>query len=206
MPRKPRIPKSSGPSAMSGLPALREMVPINRLRLEIEQEGSTRLRFNGLRYRIQDAVKLSHEIIYILLEISPIVVVKQDGLNYDVLAGSRMFSIVANNLDQSTQIPVLVIDRRYAHENEGLLRYLDLAVLPLLHTLISRAHVLYRLFNVEGPRRKTWLPPLDSKPSSFADVLRVSLSALCEPKRHGREKDQVQGKPSYSEESGESSQ
>lgn len=150
MPRKPRIPKATDQSAKCGLPALRGKVPISRLRL---QEDGQHLTFDVSRYSLQIAGKLSPAIVTMLLELSPIAVVRQDGRNYDVLAGSRLFSIAAFCLDPSTEIPVLVIDKRYARENEDLLKYLDLAVLPLLHTLRGSAHDLYSLFDIEAPRR-----------------------------------------------------
>lgn len=180
MPRKPRIPKATDQSAKSGLPALREMVPISRLRLRMVQAEGPQLCFDESRYTLRVRNELSSEVIALLLELHPLAVVRQER-HFEVLAGARLFEIAAFCLDPSTEIPVLVVDKRYASENEELLRYLDLAVMPLLHTLRGRAHELYQILGETELRKKVWLPPLDKSASSFARALGVKPAALSPP-------------------------
>jgi len=179
MTRKPRVPKSTGKPVKRELPAL-QMVPISCLRLRIEQEEGLQVSFDESRYAMRDLKEISSEVIALLLELHPLAVIRKEK-HFEVIAGARLFKIAAFCLDPSAVIPVLVVDKRFASGNKDLLRYLDLAVVPLIHTLRGSALELYQIFNGTGLRKEVWLPPLDKSAISFARALGVKPSALSSP-------------------------
>lgn len=136
--------------------------------------------YDESRYSMRVREDISPEIVTLLIELHPIAVVRQKR-KLEVVTGARLFSIAAFCLDPSAEISVLVLDKRFCDENEELLRYLDLAVMPLLHTLDGSAKDLHQVFNISELREQVWLPPLKSVSSAFARALGVTPAALLTP-------------------------
>jgi hypothetical protein len=178
MPRKQGVSSQLSKCSPHVLSLERILIPINRLRLKKREDGEL-FCFDDTRYKLKAMRKIAPEIIPTLLGLNPILVVKTDRQYHEVLAGSRIFSIAATCLDPMAEIPVLRLDKRFVKKNANLIRYLDLAVVPLLNTLAGNATELYEMFNVDGFREQVWLPPLDSTASSFAEALGIKPSAIC---------------------------
>ena len=186
MPRKSSVSSESSKCSPNVLKVEKIDVPINRLRLQKREDGEL-FYFDDARYKLKAMRKIAAEIIPTLLGLNPILVVKTDRQYHEVLAGSRIFSIAASCLDPTAEIPVLRLDKRFVRESGNLIRYLDLAVVPLLNTLAGNAAELYEMFNIDGFREQVWLPPLDSTASSFSNALGIKPSAICRNKNRPKE-------------------
>jgi hypothetical protein len=184
MPRKSKSLERTDDPAWNGLVAKQETMPIGSLRLPTE--GSPNL-YDESHYSMRVGEYFSPDIIVRLLELQPIIVVRIKR-KLEVVSGARLFSIAALCLDPSTKIPVLVLDRRSSAGDEELLRYLDLAVMPLLYTLSGSAYDLHQVFKISRLHEQVWRPPLNSATSAFARALGVTQAAVHTPPSRERKK------------------
>lgn len=187
MPRKRKPTEKADDPAWKVLPGKRQTVPISSLRLRTQAAEVALPLYDESRYSMRVREDISPEIVTLLLELYPIAAVRQKR-ELEVVTGARLFSIAAFCLDPSAEISVLLLDKRFCDKNEELLRYLDLAVMPLLHTLDGSAKDLHQVFNISGLREQVWLPPLKSVSSAFARALGVTPSALLAPLSRKRKK------------------
>ena len=163
--------------------AVKENVPLSLLRhdpniLHLEQP-----RFNCEDYSLKKVGSFTPEAAKLLLQIHPIHVVRIRRL-YVVVAGHRTYQIAAFCFDPNYEIPVLVLNKRTQKQQIALLRYLDLVVSPLLFRLEGSLAVGYLATGTDtNSRDQTWLAPYNSSMNKFADLLGVSPSALCTPKK-----------------------
>jgi len=153
----------------------RKHVKLSSLRLLTKRTLNDSIYFEQERFVIKDAHALTPTTIKALLELMPLIVTEsRDKKLYDVVFGSRLFCIAAQILEPNEEIQIEIIQVAKGEEVEQL-RYLDLVIIPVLHTLSLTASETYNLINVSKKHIKMWQVP--SK-AAFADVLGVSRSLL----------------------------
>jgi hypothetical protein len=134
------------------------------------------LKFDSFRYtlEVQDKV-FPQETVRLLLLMHPILAV-HIGKNHHVIAGSRMFYLASRCLPNEEEITVGVIDNKHTTDQEiQRVRYLDIALSPLIHTLEGSSADYYQLVNIPTYGKDNLNIV---KREEFAEVLGVTVSAL----------------------------
>ncbi len=158
-----------------------ENVPINLLSPDADSFLQESLNFNPEHFSLKKVESLTSEAINLLLQIHPIHVIRHRR-SMLVIAGYRTFQAASFCFPPNHEIPVAVLDKRTTKQQLALLRYLDLAVTPLLFRLDGSLADSYQLIAGDGTHREqAWL---HSSMHSFAAALSVSPSTLCKPKRN----------------------
>ena len=155
-------------------------VAVSKLRIETQPDKivPTVPCYADELYTLRRLDVFTPETVQLLLQIHPIYVFKRKHLQ--VIAGARSFRIAAACLDPSNEIPVVILGRKTTEEQLRQLRYLDLAVSPLLLSREGRASDAYQSINIPDLRMQSWKPPYNSSLNAFARMMGVSPPALCE--------------------------
>lgn len=160
-----------------------EAVPLNKLRIETQCEDINPAVpcYADELYTLRHLDVFTQETVQLLLQIHPIYVHKRKHLY--VIAGARSFRIAAACLDPTCEIPVIILGKKITEEHLRHLRYLDLAVSPLLLSRTGRAADMYQSINVPDLRDQSWKKPFNASLNAFARIIGVSPPALCESSR-----------------------
>ncbi|GAM09935.1 hypothetical protein OR1_02219 [Geobacter sp. OR-1] len=157
----------------------RDMVSIERLRLELTYSESVppSLHYNQADYTLAIDKGLKPEVLYLLLQLHPVVALEQRG-KLNVVCGKRIFELEAFLLPPTQKIHVLILDKHTSAEQLALLRYMDIVVGPLLLRTETSAAEIYQRVDQPGIRKQVWQPPLDEGKSAFARAIHVTPAAL----------------------------
>ena len=112
------------------------VVKLSSLRVPTMRGADDPLFFDQDRYLLRDALTLTPDAVRLLLERIQLVVTPsvERKRNFEVVFGSRLFNLAAQILGPDEDLNVLVA-RNADREAINHLRYLDLAVLPLVLSL-----------------------------------------------------------------------
>lgn len=170
---------------MDGLKIRREGVELKKLSLEKNDDSiPVSLRYDSSRYSLRRPDVLTPQAASCLLQLHPIYVIKQRS-GFQVVAGKRIFQIIAFCLKSSQIIEVSILDRHTTQEQLLLLRYLDNVVSPLVYRIDASSADIFRDVNVPNLRQLAWSPSLASTMKSFAEALGVSPAALVTSSERG---------------------
>ncbi len=152
-------------------------VKLNSLRLLTKRTVDTSLYFDQDRFLVKDAHAVAAETLSLLLQRMPLLVdISEKGKikTYHVIFGSRLFNLAAQVLENNCDIEVEVIQDATKQEIEQM-RYLDVTVFPVLHSLSLPSSGVYDLITASQSHVEAWHA---STKAAFADALGVSRSLL----------------------------
>ncbi len=155
-------------------------IAVSRLRIETQSDSMDPATpcYADEQYLLQFLDAFTPETVQLLLLIHPIFAYKRKNLH--VVAGARSFRIAAACLDPSCEIQVALLGKKTTEEQLRQLRYLDLAVSPLLLSRTGRASDAYKSIDIPDLRTQSWKPPYNTSLNAFARLMGVSPPALCE--------------------------
>jgi hypothetical protein len=128
-------------------------------------------------YIMQALKAFTLDTVRLLLEIHPIVVLKIKP--YSVIAGARIFRIAAAFLPPSEKIRIGFLDKKTTKEQLDRIKYLDLAISPLLLARKSKAAAVYQSINIPGLRVQTFKTRYNFSLKAFASIIGIKPRALC---------------------------
>lgn len=154
-------------------------IQINKIRLPTKAEDKESC-YDSNCYLLKEVGFFPEETVYHLLQIHPIYAVQKKRI-YEVVAGARTFCIAAHCLPPDQTIPLSVIQGSVSRECIKALRYIDIALAPLVLSFQGPAANLYRHLKLSDHDQAIF-PSIFPTQRSFARALGISPSALADKK------------------------
>lgn len=160
-------------------------IPLKLAEIKIREirlvtKGDKEIPYESKSYLLKRVDVFPPDTVFHFLKCHPIYVVKTKR-NYEVVTGGRTFCLAAHCLPPDQTIEVAVIKGTVRKEFIRALRYIDMALTPLVFSYDVSATDFYNYLKLSDPGQEI-LPSCFPTQSSFARALNIARSALSKNK------------------------